>query len=112
MLFTYNFLLLKDTVENHYRRFEDYDTTVERFGGVELDRYFSGDCGQVEADSERDACEALFWRYNSDERPEGYTSRSMSVSDVVILWNEDTDPTEKTVWFCDSIGFKRLEAEQ
>ena len=33
----------------------------------------------------------------------------MSVSDVVILYNENENPTAKTVWFCDSIGFRKLE---
>ena len=108
VLFTYDFLQLEDTLLNHARRFEDYESTVERFGGVDMSRYVSADCGHVAADSEPEACEELFYRYNMD-RPEGYRGRSMSVSDVVILYNENENPTAKTVWFCDSIGFRKLE---
>ena len=71
VLFTYDFLQLEDTVVNHARRFEDYESTVERFGGVDMGRYFSADCGKVTADSEPEACEKLFWKYNEGERPEG-----------------------------------------
>ena len=109
MTYTYIFLQLKNTDENHLRRFEDYESTVEHFGGVDMDRYFTADDGLVEADSATEACENLFWKYNRDERPDGYTGRSMSVSDVVILYNENENPTAKTVWFCDSIGFRKLE---
>ena len=109
MTYTYIFLQLKNTEENHLRRFEDYESTVEHFGGVDLDRYVSADAGLVEADSATEACENLFWKYNRDERPDGYTGRSMSVSDVVILLDDSVEPPEESKWFCDSIGFKRLE---
>ena len=108
--FTYILLQLKSCEENRLRLFEDYETTVERCGGVELDRYVSVDIGRVEAVSEREACEKLFTRYNAPgERPKDYTGRSMSVSDVIRLYDDSERPTKQTVWFCDSFGFRKLE---
>lgn len=40
-------------------------------------------------------------------RPEGYCGRSMSVSDVVEI--AESDSTESGFYFCDSIGFKKID---
>ena len=40
------------------------------------------------------------------ERPEGYKGRSLSVSDVVEIVDENGD---STFHFCDSIGFKQID---
>lgn len=110
MKYTYCFDQLRDQpAENIYRLFADYDTQLRDFDGIDLDRYFTADNGVVEAPDEITACEHLFLIYNADRRPEGYTGRSMSVSDVVRLWDNSVDPPVKTTWFCDSFGFKRLE---
>ena len=110
MKYTYCFDQLRDLPrENVYRLFGSYETQLRDFGGVDLDLYFTADNGVVEAPDEITACERLFCTYNSDHRPEGYTGRSMSVSDVVRLWDNSVEPPVKTTWFCDSFGFKRLE---
>lgn len=110
MKYTYCFDQLRDVpAENVYRLFADYETQLRDFGGVDLDLYFTADNGVVEAPDEITACERLFCAYNADRRPEGYTGRSMSVSDVVRLWDNSVEPPVKTTWFCDSIGFRRLE---
>ena len=109
MKFTYTFDQLRDVpAENTYRLFENYERTMERFGAVDLDRYYTADYGVIEAETPEAACEALFKKYNV-EHPEDYTGRSMAVSDIVNLWDNSTDPPIKSTWFCDSIGFKRLE---
>ncbi len=38
------------------------------------------------------------------ERPEGFTGRSLSVSDLV----EVIEPGKSTFYFCDDIGFKKI----
>lgn len=45
--------------------------------------------------------ELLFMIFNSNERPENYTGRSMSVSDIVIINNK--------YFYCDDVGFKELD---
>lgn len=110
MQYTYTFDQLRDIPsENVYRLFLGFESTVERFGAVDLTRYFTADSGVVDAPDELTACERLFCVYNDDRRPEGYAGRSMSVSDVVTLWDNSTDPPKKSTWFCDRIGFKLLE---
>lgn len=48
-------------------------------------------------------CEMLFAKFNRDDRPNGKTSRSMSVSDIIHM---DDDK----YYFCDSYGFVPLSA--
>ena len=50
--------------------------------------------------------EDIFQKFNTDH-PEGYTGRSLSVSDVVEVLDGD-DPGEG-FFYCDSIGFKEVE---
>ena len=60
------------------------------------DKIFSGDvdCNNLEA---------VYRMFNTDH-PEGYTGRSLSVSDVV----EITDSDKKGFYFCDNIGFQKI----
>ena len=60
------------------------------------DKIFSGDvdCNDLEA---------VYRMFNTDH-PEGYTGRSLSVSDVV----EITDSDKKGFYFCDNIGFQKI----
>ena len=112
MKFTYTFDQLRDTEENREFRFMSYRWTVENFGPIDEDRYFTADDGVIEADSEKAACEKLFSKYNSAAMPAGYTGSCMSVSDIVNLWDYDNEEAPKTSWFCDSIGFVKLEEQE
>lgn len=108
MKYTYTFNQLRDCPgENTERLFLDYKTTVRRFGPVDLNRYYTVDHGTIEAHSQPTACEKLYGIYNAS-KPDGYHGRSMSVSDVIILWDNDTDPPQRGCWYCDSIGFRLL----
>lgn len=112
MKFTYTFDQLRDIEENRDLRFMDYTSSVEKFGPIDEDRYFTADFGVIEAGSENAACEKLFRKYNSDAMPVGYTGRRMSVSDIVNLWDYDNEESGKTSWYCDSFGFVKLEEEK
>ena len=96
------------TIETVGRLFLSYANTVRLFGAVNLDYYDTVFRGRISADGQRDACEKIFKIFNSDDRPEGYHGRSMSVSDVVDLRPDDEGPPILSTWSCDSIGFRLL----
>lgn len=48
--------------------------------------------------------EDLYMIFNV-KHPEDYKAHSMSVSDVVVEYEDDG---AKTAWFCDSFGFERI----
>ena len=48
--------------------------------------------------------EEVFERFNADEKPEGYTGHSLSVSDVIALKNGGA----VSYHYCDSVGFREL----
>ena len=89
------------------RCFRDYESIVTIFGSVDLSGYMYADAGIVEADTPQEALEKLFEVYNMNW-PSDYEGRSMSVSDIVKL-SSDESPFCRDLWFCDSIGFKKLE---
>ncbi len=108
MKYTYTFDQLRDVPpENARRLFLNLEATVRQFGAVDLSLYYTADSGVIEAPDEITACERLFIVYNRTY-PAGYTGRSMSVSDVVTLWDNSVNPPKKSTWFCDSVGFKIL----
>lgn len=88
------------------RCFRDYESIVEHFGSVDPAGYVYADAGIIEADTPQEALEKLFEVYNMN-RPADYEGRSMSVSDIVKL-SSDESPFCRDLWFCDSIGFKKL----
>lgn len=65
------------------------------------DKIFSGD---VDCNS----LESVFQKFNLDH-PKGYTGRSLSVSDVVEV--VESDSLEKGFYFCDTVGFKKIDFE-
>ena len=48
--------------------------------------------------------ESIYMRLNADEKPEGYTGHSLSVSDVIVV----SDENGKTAWMVDSVGFSQV----
>ena len=50
------------------------------------------------------ALEDLYSQFNADEKPEGYTGHSLSVSDVIALKNGGA----VSYHYCDSVGFREL----
>lgn len=79
--------------------------SLERFqGSAEIkseiyDKIFEGkvNCGNLED---------VYRMFNTDH-PEGYTGRSLSVSDVVEV--RKSDDIEPGFYFCDTIGFKKVD---
>ena len=106
MKYTYTFDQLRDNEAGIAARFMNYEWT-KNHGGVDTDNYFTADSGTIEADTPQMACERLYRSYNIDH-PSGYNGRSMSVSDIVNLWDNEQDPPVKTTWFCDRVGFVQI----
>lgn len=104
--FTYCFNQLRDPFDD--RLFMNFKN-AQNFGGVNPDDYFTADYGIIKAYSELDACDKLYRRYNADDRPRGYHGRSMSVSDIVELFDNAEDEPVKSIWFCDSFSFIRID---
>ena len=50
------------------------------------------------------ALEDLYSQFNADEKPEGFTGHSLSVSDVIALKNGGA----VSYHYCDSVGFREL----
>lgn len=48
--------------------------------------------------------ESIYMRLNADEKPEGYTGHSLSVSDVIVV----SDQNGKMAWMVDSVGFSQV----
>jgi len=104
--FNYTFDQLRDTDENLYKRFMSF-TYNTAHGGVHPSEYFTADSGAISAETEESACENLYRIYNTSERPEHYHGPSMSVSDIVTLTDSETGV--KSLWYCDSVGFKQID---
>lgn len=84
---------------------------AQSFGGVKPANYITVDRGRIKAANEEAACEKLFWLYNKDKLPCGYRGRSMSVSDIVELVDFSGTEEVKTIWYCDSVGFRRIDED-
>ena len=110
MKYTYTFDQLRDNEAGAAARFMNYEWT-QNHGGVDTDNYFTADSGTIEADTPQEACERLFRFYNARYNLTGYNGRSMSVSDIVNLWDNEQAPPVKTSWFCNRVGFVQLETE-
>ena len=108
MKYTYTFDQLLDNEAGSAAMFMSYEW-MQKHGGVDQSNYFTADSGTIEAETELQACEKLFRFYNARYNLTGYYGRSMSVSDIVNLWDNEQDPPVKTAWFCDSFGFVKLE---
>lgn len=91
------------------RCFLNYKSIVSHCGSFDTNGYVYADAGIVEADTPEEACEKLFEVYNT-MRPSDYFGRSMSVSDIIKLSTSDC-PFAREVWFCDSVGFKKLDSK-
>ena len=52
--------------------------------------------------------EALYRLFNGDQRPFAHRMRSMSVSDLVEVVDSEGADVEPGLYFCDSIGFKKI----
>ena len=91
--------------DEHRVCFCSLDTMMREVGVIPSECYdlvFGGDvdCADLEA---------LYAMFNRDDRPGAKEFRSMSVSDVVAV--RDPESGEERYWYCDSIGFEKVNFE-
>lgn len=108
--FTYFLKQLKDEDTTILLRFLSY-RNAQQFGGVKPSNYFAAAGGTIVAANEEEACEKLFVRYNKGKLPCGYRGRSMSVSDIVELFDFSGTEEVKTIWYCDCVGFQQIDED-
>lgn len=83
--------------------FSDY-RNVEQNGGVDRSTYDEVYSGSVNVAD----LEALYRLFNGDQRPFAHRMRSLSVSDLVEVVDPEGANVEPGLYFCDSIGFKKI----
>ena len=109
-LIQYAILQLNDSERNHLIRFMGLDYIKGDKSGVNANDYdvvYKGYTEFVDMTDEMqviDKCEGLFAQFNVN-RPIEFKGHSMSVSDVIIL--RDNNGEEQAL-YCDSVGFVRL----
>ncbi len=90
-------------LDRHDASFISYDSTLKAAGRVDSSIYKTVYDGDIECAGLED----VFQKLNGDEPPE-YQGHSLSVSDVVEVCDENAG-VPKGSYFCDTIGFKKLE---
>lgn len=108
----YTILQINDKEENHFKRFAglDWSEGSSFTNGIKSNDYdvvYKGYTDYINMADKREVfkkCEDLFEQFNI-HRPIEFKGHSMSVSDVIILC--DNNGTEQAL-YCDSVGFVRL----
>lgn len=91
--------------DNGSYSFTNYENTIRRTGGGIRSSIY--DCvfdGEVDCKG----LEEVYEKFNIDSPP-GFKGHSLSVSDIVEI--AESDSVEKGYYFCDSIGFKKIDFE-
>lgn len=78
---------------------------VEKRGGVDANIYKQVYYGDIDADN----LESLYIRLNEDDRPPLYQGTSLSVSDVVELFETEEQNSNSKCFYVDSVGYKELD---
>lgn len=95
---------LKPTVDMRMK-FISYDALDKHgFGNPDIKNYrvvYDGNIGTNDL-------EEIYMAFNLDAKPEGYSGYSLSVSDIIELYDESGSEFH----YVDSIGFVKIEAEQ
>lgn len=109
---TYAILQIKKGDEYHYKRFENYKHTIREYNKIDLNDYdikgiFSTEKFYKGNEETNRLLEIIYEIWNTSEHPIGFTGHSLSVSDIVAMYQDTTIKFH----FCDSFGFRELENE-
>lgn len=78
---------------------------VEKRGGVDANIYKQVYYGDIDVDN----LESLYIRLNEGDRPPLYQGTSLSVSDVVELFETEEQNSDSKCFYVDSVGYKELD---
>lgn len=78
---------------------------VEKRGGIDPNIYKQVYYGDIDVDN----LESLYIRLNEDDRPPLYQGTSLSVSDVVELFETEEQNSDSKCFYVDSVGYKELD---
>lgn len=78
---------------------------VENRGGVDPNIYKQVYCGDIDVNN----LESLYIRLNEDDRPPLYQGTSLSVSDVVEVFDSEDSNADSKCFYVDSVGYKELD---
>ena len=87
---------IKDIEKTDYS-FMNWNTAKSQFKFKDYNKVYYGDC---KGKDDKDILENLFEIFNIDH-PKDFTGHSLSVSDIVILY----DDKDYKYYYCDSIGW-------
>lgn len=108
----YAILQIKKGDEYHNKRFENYKHTIREYNKIDLDDYDikgifdTKDFYETNKKTGR-LLEDIYKIWNTTRHPDGFTGHSLSVSDIVAMYQDTTIKFH----FCDSIGFRELKNE-
>lgn len=108
----YAILQIKNGNEYHNKRFENYKHTIREYNKIDLDDYDikgifdTKDFYETNKKTGR-LLEDIYEIWNTTRHPDGFTGHSLSVSDIVAMYQDTTIKFH----FCDSIGFRELKNE-
>lgn len=78
---------------------------VEKRGGVDPNIYKQVYCGDIDVNN----LESLYIRLNEVDRPPLYQGTSLSVSDVVEVFDSEDSNADSKCFYVDSVGYKKLD---
>lgn len=108
----YAILQIKKGDEYHNKRFENYERTIKNYDKIDLNDYDVKGIFDTKDFYETDKktgrlLEDIYEIWNTTQHPDGFTGHSLSVSDIVAMYQDTTIKFH----FCDSIGFRELKNE-
>ena len=108
----YAILQVKKGDEYHNKRFENYKYTIREYNKIDLNDYDVKGIFDTKDFYETDKktgrlLEDIYEIWNTTKHPDGFTGHSLSVSDIIALYQDTTIK----FYFCDSIGFHELKNE-
>ena len=95
----YQLDLHNPAVVNERKAFMNWGYIINHTSGFNFQQYTKVYEGMVAGDNDETILEDLFTKFNLNH-PDDYRGRSLSTSDVVIL--------DKTIYYCDSYGWKEV----
>ena len=90
--------------DEHAYRFAPLFYVVKR-GGVDPNIYKQVYYGDIDVNN----LESLYIRLNEDDRPPLYQGTSLSVSDVVEVFDSEDSNADSKCFYVDSVGYKELD---